>query len=111
MFVDFKIYVYNFVYAVGSPLKQPVTNNMQLPLTFTEDEDMESAFSRLTRAIVKAIADSNFSDLQIAAMQKAKSQRLPKSHELLPQIVEANSFKKLCIMLMQSSYWVSWTPE
>jgi len=78
---------------------------LQLPLTFTEDEDMESAFSRLARGIIKEIAGSNFYDLQIAAIEMAKSQRLPKSHELHPLIVKAESFKKLCLMLTQSSYW------
>ena len=97
--------IYNVVMSgctVGSPSKQLVA---ELPLTFTKDEDMESAFSRLARGIIRAIASCNYSDLQIAAIDKAKSQRLPKSHELLPLIVEADSFKKLCIMLMKSSYW------
>ena len=89
----------------GAPSKPTVANHIQLPLTFTKEEDMESAFSRLSISVVRAIGTSNFTDLQLAAMDKAKSQRFPKSHELLPQISEVTTFTKLCVMLRKSTYW------
>jgi len=89
----------------GAPSKPTVANHIQLPLTFTKEEDMESAFSRLSISVVRAIRTSNFIDLQLAAMDKAKSLRFPKSHELLPQIDEVTTFEKLCVMLRKSTYW------
>ena len=62
---------------VGASSKPTVANDFQLPLTFTEAEHIVSAFSRLSILIVKTIKDSNFTDLQLAVMDKAKSQRFP----------------------------------
>ena len=84
----------------GAPAKPTVANHIQLPLTFTKEEHMESAFSRLPISVVRAIS----TDLQLAVMDKAKSQRFPKSHELQPQIAKVTAFVKLCVMLRKSTY-------
>ena len=76
-----------------------------VPITFSTDEDIESAFLRLSLAVTTGISENNFSNLQRAAIEKAKSQRFPKSHEILPIINAAKSFQALCTMLANSSYW------
>ncbi|XP_065901461.1 glycylpeptide N-tetradecanoyltransferase-like isoform X2 [Dysidea avara] len=75
------------------------------PLTFSKDEDIELAFSRLSSAVTTAIENRHFPIIQRAAIESAKSQRFPKSHEILPMVTAALSFQSLCTMLAQTSYW------
>ena len=76
-----------------------------IPVTFSKGEDVESAFSRLSNAVTTSIKGNNFSSLQRATIEKAKSQRFLKSHELLPLIAAQESFENLCTILAQTSYW------
>ena len=75
-------------------------------MTFSSDEDVDKAFSKLTSFVTKAIEDVNFNVLQRAAIERAKSPKmLPKSGETVPIIKAANSFQNLCTLLADTPYW------
>ena len=75
-------------------------------MTFSSDEDVDLAFSRLSAFVTRAIEDVNFNVLQRAAIERAKSPKmLPKSGETVPIIKAANSFQNLCTLLADTPYW------
>ena len=75
-------------------------------LTFTQDEPIDNAFTKLSAFVTTLIQNVNFPLLQRACIEKAKSPRMPhKSSEIVPAIKEARSFQSLCLMLADSSYW------
>ena len=75
-------------------------------MSFSPEEDIDSAFSRLSASVTSTIASVNFSTLQRAAIERAKSPKMiQKSNELIPIINGANSFQTLCTMLAKTSYW------
>ena len=76
------------------------------PVTFTQDEPIDNAFTRLSAFITGLIQNANFPSLQRACIEKVKSPKmLLKSNEIVPVIKEAQSFQILCSMLADSSYW------
>ena len=75
-------------------------------MSFSPEEDIDSAFSRLSASVTSTIAGVNFSTLQRAAIERAKSPKMiQKSNELVPIIDGANLFQVLCTMLAKTSYW------
>ena len=82
------------------PLPIPV------PLKFSQDEDIDYAFTKLSAAVTEMIQYSNFYRLQRACIEKARTPKmLHKSSEIIPVIKEANSFERLCSMLADTTYW------
>ena len=77
-----------------------------LPVTFTQDEPIDDAFTKLSAYITALIQSVNFPPLQRACIEKAKSPKmLLKSNELVPVIKEAQSFQSLCSLLASTCYW------
>ena len=75
-------------------------------MSFSSEEDIDAAFSRLSASVTSTIAGVNFSTLQRAAIERAKSPKMiQKSNELVPIIDGAKSFQILCTILAKSSYW------
>ena len=82
------------------PLPNPVA------LQFSQDEDIDYAFIKLSAAVTEIIQCSNFYRLQRACIEKARTPKmLHKSNEIIPLIKRANSFEKLCFMLANTTYW------
>ena len=76
------------------------------PVTFTQDEPIDDAFTKLSAYVTTLIQNTNFPSLQRACIEKAKSPRmLHKSNEIIPAIKEAQSFQVLCSMLADTTYW------
>ena len=82
------------------------TRPLSLPVTFSQDEPIDDAFTKLSAYVTNLIQFSNFPSLQRACIEKAKSPKmLLKSNEIIPVIKEAQSFQSLCSMLANTSYW------
>ena len=76
------------------------------PMTFSPEEDIDLAFSRLSASVKSNIKDVNFSTLQTAAIKRAKSPKMiQKSSEIVPTIKAATSFQDLCALLTDTPYW------
>ena len=89
----------------SSRIKPEPQSHSLSPVTFSSDEDVDLAFSRLSAFVTKAIEDANFSGLQRAAIERANSSKmLPKSEEIVPIIKAADSFQKLCTLLANTPY-------
>ena len=74
-------------------------------MTFSPDEDIDSAFSRLSASVTMTIQDTNFYRLQRAAIERAKSPKMiQKSSEVVPIIKAARSFQDLCTLLADTPY-------
>ena len=75
-------------------------------MSFSPEEDIESAFSRLSASVTSIIEDSDFLRLKRAAIERVKSPKMiQRSNELVPIIDEAKSFQDLCTTLAKTSYW------
>ena len=75
-------------------------------MTFSPEEDIDLAFSRLSASVTSSIENINFFRLQRAAIERAKSSKMiHKSKELIAIIDGAKSFQALSTMLAKSSYW------
>ena len=75
-------------------------------MRFSPEEDIDAAFSKLSASVTSTISGVNFSTLQRAAIERAKSPKMiQKSNELVPIIDGAKSFQILCTMLAKTSYW------
>ena len=73
------------------------------PLEFSQDEDIDYAFTKLSAAVTEMIQYSNFYHLQRACIEKARTPKmLHRSNEIIPVIKEANSFERL---LADTTYW------
>ena len=86
--------------SVSQPLPNPVA------LQFSQNENIDDAFIKLSAAVTDIIQHTNFNRLQRACIEKARSPKmLNKSDQIIPVIKEADSFEKLCSMLADTSYW------
>ena len=75
-------------------------------MTFSPEEDIDSAFSRLSALVKSTIKDVNFSTLQSAAIERANSSKMIQiSNKTIPIIDGAKSFEVLCTVLAKSPYW------
>ena len=91
-------------------LVNPQFVSEQLPtpvaMTFSGDEDIDHAFTRLSAAVTDIIQHINFKYLQTACIEKARSPKmLHKSSQIIPVIKEAQSFEMLRFMLADTTYW------
>ena len=85
---------------------QSSLQNSIAPITFSQEEDIDLAFSKLSASVTSTIENTNFDRLQRAAIERAKSPKMiQKSNELVPIIDEAKSFQALCTVLAKSPYW------
>ena len=89
--------------------QQTIPKQLQLlssPVTFTQSEPIDEAFTKLSAYVTALIQNANFPSLQRACIEKAKSPKMfLKSNEVIPVIKEAQSFQILCSMLADTSYW------
>ena len=72
----------------------PVTPQqlVSLPVTFTQDEPIDDAFTRLSAYVTGLIQYANFPSLQRACIEKAKSPKmLYEPDEIVPVIKEAHA--------------------
>ena len=88
----------------------PQIVSQQLPtsvaMTFSGDEDIDHAFTRLSAAVTDMIQHIHFRHLQTACIEKARSPKmLHKSNQIIPVIKEAESFEMLRFMLADTTYW------
>ena len=75
-------------------------------MTFSPEEEIDSAFSKLSASVTTSIKDVNFCTLQRAAIEKANSPRMLQiSNKTIPIINGAKSFQALCTVLAKSPYW------
>ena len=75
-------------------------------MTFSPEEEIDSAFSKLSASVTTSIKDVNFCTLQRAAIEKANSPRMLQiSNKTIPIIDGAKSFQALCTVLAKSPYW------
>ncbi|XP_065907962.1 uncharacterized protein [Dysidea avara] len=76
-------------------------------LTFSPEEDIDYAFSRLSSGIKTMIENSGckFNILQDACLEKALSPKACISGEIVPKIEEVNSFQTLCTTLTKAQHW------
>ena len=77
-----------------------------LTLNFSQDENIDNAFLRLSAAITEMIQDVDFFCLQKACIEKAFSPLMPsKATEIIPIVTSASSFHDLCLKLAKTVYW------
>ena len=75
-------------------------------MTFSQHENIDDAFTKLSAAVTDIIQHSNFNRLQRACIEKARSPKmLNKSDQVIPVIKGAQSFQALCSMLADTTYW------
>ena len=92
--------------SVGYPQSAIPQQSVYLPITFTQDESIDQAFTKLSASVTGLIQNANFHSLQRACIEKAKTPKmLLKSNEIVPVIKEAQSFQALCSMLADTTYW------
>ena len=87
---------------------QSIAQLLPTPVTtkFSQHENIENAFIKLSAAVTDIIQHSNFNRLQRACIEKARSPKmLNKSDQVIPVIKEAQSFQALCSMLADTTYW------
>ena len=79
---------------------------MPVAVEFLEDENIANAFTKLSAAVTDIIQHTNFSRLQRACIERARTPTmLHKSNEIIPVVKETNSFDSLCSMLADTTYW------
>ena len=74
-------------------------------VTFSPTEDITFAFIKLSAEIKKMIENSNLDTLQEACIEKASSPESFMSTELVPKIKATQTFRALCSMLADTTYW------
>ncbi|XP_065907965.1 glycylpeptide N-tetradecanoyltransferase-like isoform X2 [Dysidea avara] len=76
-------------------------------LTFSPEEDIDYAFSKLSSGIKTMIENSGckFNILQDACLEKALSPKACISGEIVPKIEQVNSFQALCTTLTIAQHW------
>ena len=79
----------------------------QTVLTFSPDEDIDYAFSRLSSGIKTMIESSGckLAILQGACLEKALSPKACISGKIVPKIEAVSSFQALCITLTKAQHW------
>ena len=89
-----------------STLSKLTLHTLPPPVAFSENEDIDYAFTKLSAAVTDTIQYTNFDRLQRACIEKARSPKMIyKSNEILPVIKKADSFERLCSMLADTTYW------
>ena len=79
---------------------------MPVAVQFSENENITSAFTKLSAAVTDIIQHTNFDRLQRACIERARTPTMfHKSSEIIPVIKETNSFERLCFMLADTTYW------
>ena len=79
---------------------------MPVAVKFSEDKDIDYAFNKLSAVVTDIIQHINFSRLQRACIERARTPKmLHKSNEIVPNIQVTDSFERLCSMLANTSYW------
>ena len=81
---------------------QPSTSSV-VALTFSPDQDIDFAFIRLSAEIKRMIENCN--TLQVACIEKASSPKSLMSMEIISKIKAVETFKALCSMLADTTYW------
>ena len=94
----------------STKVKQESQSVQPLPIPgatqFSQDENIDDAFTKLSAVVTNLIRHANFNCLQRACIEKARSPKmLHKSNEVVPVIKEAESFETLCTMLSDTTYW------
>ena len=75
-------------------------------MNFSKEENINVAFSKLSASITTAIRTVDFSQLQRAAIERAKSpEMIQKSSGIVHIIKAAKSFQDLCTLLADTPYW------
>ena len=74
-------------------------------VTFSPDEDIDYAFTRLSAGVKMIIRNSNFNILQGACMEKAMSPKNMVSENFISRIEEVSTFDNLCLTLSKSTHW------
>ena len=77
----------------------------QAVLTFSPDEDIDCAFSRLSAGVKMIIKNANFNVMQEACIEKARSPSNLVSNNLISNLVKVKTFNDLCLTLSNSAYW------
>ncbi|XP_065918530.1 uncharacterized protein [Dysidea avara] len=86
--------------------QQPLQSPPPIPVSFSINENIQTAFTRLSAAVTTGITNANFSTLQRAAFETARSPYMAlKSHDIIPILKGAQSFDNLCTSLADSPYW------
>ena len=79
---------------------------MPVAVKFSEDKDIDYAFTKLSAVVTDIIQHTNFSRLHRACIERARTPKmLHKSNEIIPNIQGTDSFERLCSMLANTSYW------
>ena len=87
-------------------IKQKPQSESMSPVIFSSDDDVDSAFSKLSAFVTDAIKHVNFDLLRRAAIERARSPKMvQKSGETVPIIKAADSFQNLCTLLADTPYW------
>ena len=81
------------------------TSSLQLALTFSPEEEIEKAFTKLSAGVKAIIRNSNFDVMQEACIEKALSPKNLFSEKLISSIEQVNTFNNLCLTLAKSSQW------
>jgi len=85
------------------PLLVPVSQN---PLTFVSNENIQSAFIRLSKSVQKAIKDTDFLTVKQASMESAMFPTMAlKSKEICSIVQSSQTFQTLVSLLTEKCYW------
>ena len=84
--------------------EQPQSSS-QVALTFSPDQDIDYAFTKLSATIKRMIKSTTFSELRGACLEKANSPKSCMSSNVVHKIEEAKTFDDLCTTLAKSHYW------
>ena len=77
----------------------------QAALTFSPDEDIDCAFTRLSAGVKMIIRNANFNVMQEACIEKAQSPRNFVFDSFISSIVKVKTFNDLCLTLSNSTHW------
>ena len=76
------------------------------PMTFSSDEDIDIAFSKLSVSVTSAIENTHFLPLRRACIKRTNSPKMfQKLYELYYITNAVRLFQALCTMLAKSPYW------
>ena len=77
-----------------------------IPMSFSKQENISLAFSKLSASVTTTIETVDYSRLKRSAIERAKSpEMIQKSSEIVAAIKAANSFQDLCTSLADTPYW------
>ena len=110
-FADVCLFCFVMFYTIEPPptqegSQQPLQSPPPIPVSFSINENIQTAFTRLSAAVTTGITNANFSTLQRAAFETARYPYMAlKSHDIIPILKGAQSFDNLCTSLADSPYW------